>query len=164
MLQSLENETDTCEVPGCGASLHPFIHHVFRLSVLYRILIESTSLLQDLVDYHQTSLERLGQPLTDRTARVRCTESAWTARRDFSQAPDNFKFSLVPLQGEAAYFENHRKLILCEVIEANRTLETNGTYLIRLADGQEIQLEGNERSRLHKIGGRVATSVVAVGR
>ena len=64
-----------------GRKSYLSVDHVIELGAYYQIVMKSTDLAQLICNYYPTSIKRLSTPLSDRSARVYCTESGLIARR-----------------------------------------------------------------------------------
>jgi hypothetical protein len=160
-LQPMDHDGPNC---SCGFPVSQFCDHVVPLAELYPILMQHTDLLQRIADYYPTSISRLSQPTNDPLARVFCVESGWIARRDYERCPKNFTLDIVARAGENAFFITplgDGAPQTCSVLLAESPDEPTGRYRVRLHNGDEYEVENEDRWRVQKIGGHIPINVVS---
>lgn len=138
----------------CGSEVSPFMDRIIDLREFYECLLVDLDLAQRIVDYHPISLARLSTPLEDLTARVKCVESGWIARRDYTANPDNFRLEIVPKEEEVAFLPVKGSKL--EPVYVRRIEGTRATVLKENGEKLVVDLEV-----LQKIGGHMAINVSA---
>ena len=123
---------------------------VIRLEFHYPIVANQNNshLLQHICDYHNIAMKRISQHPEDEDARVYCTLSGLTARRDYVKNPKHFELDVEAAVNDTALVNGRR----VKVIE-----KYSQTYVVQTPQGKRLEVE---KEKVEKIGGHFPLDVV----
>jgi hypothetical protein len=129
--------------------------YAIKMGPYYKLILEVTDLAQRICDYHPTSMARLQTHPDNRSARVRCVQSALIARQDYHRNPDYFCLDVEAREGDEAWVEDaDSKERVC--VKVAKEMEDG--YVVKFPCGKITVISPKER--VEKIGGHIPINVL----